>query len=422
MFVFLIYIILSPLIYILLIMFSIFDEKTRIILFNNHRLNNKKLNTNKKKLLFHAASAGEYEQLKPILTKVDRKIYFVIVTCMSPTIFNQLSKNKEIDLYCYHPLDFPWNPKKFFSLIKPSAYITTRHDVWPNHLWYLKKMKIKTFLINANLYQKSKRLKWYSKKFTKYIYNFFDLIIVPSNSIEILFKDLLNKDKILKIDDSRYEQVLNRKNQSNGIEIFENIKNFDNIIFGSISEKDLFLFKNSDVNSLKSYPGFIIIVPHEINFDLINKIKSMFKFSIMFSDIKKNSLINKSEKYSTAIIVDKVGILPELYNYTKIAYVGGGFGKGVHNTFEPLVYNNTVCYGPNIDLLNEAKEMKESNCGFIVNNYSDISKIVHYHFIQKSHTNIDVLSRDQIKEKIKLFLRDKNKSSNKIYETIHNNI
>ena len=232
----------------------------------------------------------------------------------------------------------------------------------------------------------------------------------------------MDKDKILKIDDTRYEQVLNRKNQSNGIEIFENIKNFDNIIFGSISEKDLFLFKNSDVNSLKSYPGFIIIVPHEINSDLINKIKSMFKFSIMFSDIKKNSLINKSKKYSTAIIVDKVGILPELYNYTKIAYVGGGFGKGVHNTFEPLVYNNTVCYGPNIDLLNEAKEMNESNCGFIVNNYSDISKIVNYHFVQKLHTNKDILSREQIKDKIKLFIRGKNQSANKIYETIHNNI
>ena len=134
------------------------------------------------------------------------------------------------------------------------------------------------------------------------------------------------------------------------------------------------------------------------------------------------SLINKSKKYSTAIIVDKVGILPELYNYTKIAYVGGGFGKGVHNTFEPLVYNNTVCYGPNIDLLNEAKEMNESNCGFIVNNYSDISKIVNYHFVQKLHTNKDLLSREQIKDKIKLFIRSKNQSANKIYETIHNNI
>ena len=76
-------------------MFSIFDEKTRIILFNNHRLNNKKLNTNKKKLLFHAASAGEYEQLKPILTKIDRKIYFVIVhVCLQQFSINYLKIKK----------------------------------------------------------------------------------------------------------------------------------------------------------------------------------------------------------------------------------------------------------------------------------------------------------------------------------------
>ena len=126
MFVFLIYIILSPLIYILLIMFSIFDEKTRIILFNNHRLNNKKLNTNKKKLLFHAASAGEYEQLKPILTKVDRNIYFIIVTCMSPTIFNQLSKNKEIN----------YIPRSFFigHFSKDEICCTINY---PNHFIYL---------------------------------------------------------------------------------------------------------------------------------------------------------------------------------------------------------------------------------------------------------------------------------------------
>ena len=65
------------------------------------------------------------------------------------------------------------------------------------------------------------------------------------------------------------------------------------------------------------------------------------------------------------LIIDVFGILKHLYKYSKIAYVGGGFGKGVHNTFEPLVYNNTVCYGPNIDLLNEAKEMKESNLSLI---------------------------------------------------------
>lgn len=419
MLIFLIYFILSPLIYFFLVIVSIFNKKIRTVLFNKSKtLYRKKFNTNKKKLVIHAASAGEYEQIKPLLRKIDHDLYFVIVTCMSPTIYEDLSKNRDIDFYCYHPVDFPWNPKKFFSTIMPSIYITTRHDIWPMHLYYAKKMNIKTFLINANLYEKSLRLKWLSKSFTKFIYSQFDKVIVPSNLIKKLFNDLVDNDKILLIDDTRYEQVLHRKETSEGISIFENIKNHNNIIFGSISEKDLFLFNNKDINSIVSYPGFIIIVPHEIDNDLIKKIESMFKYTVRFSDIKDYSKIKKSRDFSTAIIVDKVGILPELYKYSKIAYVGGGFGKGVHNTFEPLVYNNIVCYGPNIDLLNEAKEMHKSGFGYIIKNYSSLSKIVTNQFNLNLTSNSSVLSNKKKTEEINLFINSKKQSSESIYEVI----
>ena len=419
MLIFLIYFILSPLIYFFLVIASIFNKKIRTVLFNkNKTFYRKNFNTNKKKLVIHAASAGEYEQIKPLLRKIDHDLYFVIVTCMSPTIYEDLSKNKEIDFYCYHPIDFPWNPKKFFSTIMPSIYITTRHDIWPMHLYYAKRMNIKTFLINANLYEKSLRLKWFSKSFTKFIYSQFDKVIVPSNLIEKLFNDLIGNDKILLIDDTRYEQILHRKETSEGIGIFENIKNYKNIIFGSISEKDLFLFNNKDINSVVSYPGFIIIVPHEIDNDLIKKIESKFKYAVRFSDIKDGSKIKKSSDSSTAIIVDKVGILPELYKYSKIAYVGGGFGKGVHNTFEPLVYNNIVCYGPNIDLLNEAKEMHKSGCGYIIKNYSNLSKIVSNQFSSNLISNTSDLSSKKKTEEINLFINSKKQSSESIYEVI----
>ena len=151
---------------------------------------------------------------------------------------------------------------------------------------------------------------------------------------------------------------------------------------------------------------------------MIKKIESMFKYALRFSDIKDGSKIKKSSDSSTAIIVDKVGILPELYKYSKIAYVGGGFGKGVHNTFEPLVYNNIVCYGPNIDLLNEAKEMHKSGCGYIIKNYSNLSKIVSNQFSSNLISNSSDLSSKKKTEKINLFINSKKQSSESIYEVI----
>ena len=103
---------------------------------------------------------------------------------MSPTIYQTIKNDKLADELCYHPFDFPWEASKFFKFISPDLYITTRHDVWPIHLYYAKKMKIKTIIVNANLYISSNRLKWYFINFTNYIYNFFDLIIVPSLSIK----------------------------------------------------------------------------------------------------------------------------------------------------------------------------------------------------------------------------------------------
>ena len=112
--------------------------------------------------------------------------------------------------------------------------------------------------------------------------------------------------------------------------------------------------------------------------------------------------------------------LPELYKYTKITYVGGGFGKGVHSTIEPLIYNNIVCYGPNIDLLNEAKEMYQKGCGFIINNSTGlIENIVKPQFIYQTGTEEGRTMKKQVEQKIKQYLIEKDSSSKEIYKLIN---
>ena len=421
MLLFIIYYLISPILFILLLLISPFNKKIKIVLQGQRKSVQKikkKLKTDKKKIIIHAASAGEYEQIKPLLKIIDKNIYFVIVTCMSPTIYKTIQNDQLSDAYCYHPFDFPWSAKKFFKIITPSIYLTTRHDVWPMHLYAAKKMSIKTIIINANLYQKSKRLKWHFINLTKYIFNLFDSIMVPSQQIHNIFDKKLQITNTHIVSDTRFEQIIHRKDSSNGIPELQSIDGKNNIIFGSISFEDLKLFdKNEGITSLigdlNIATNWIIIVPHEIDANLIKKIEEKFPHAIKFSDIKNIEL-----KRQGWLIVDKVGILPELYKYTKIAYVGGGFGKGVHSTTEPLIYNNIVCYGPNIDLLDEAKEMHEKGCGFIINNGKEFWDIVDNQFSQGIGTGEGHIMKHEVEKNTEQYINEKETSSKKIYQII----
>ena len=412
MFLFILYYFLSPFIFLALVIFSIFNKKIRILLFNQKKslLNiSSKLNSNKKKIIIHAASAGEYEQIKPLLKKIDRDIYFIIVSCMSPTVFKSIKDDGLSDLSCYHPFDFPWSAKYFFKTISPSIYITTRHDIWPIHLYSAQNNNIKTIIINANLYSKSNRLKWYALGFSKYTFNMFDLIIVPTKRIQSIFKNSLQIDNVEIISDTRFDQVLNRKAESSTLSKFEDFGR-NNIIFGSVSSKDLEIISSTLINHFsESIEENIIIVPHEVDVKLIQKIEDICKRTNFFNKVQKLSHLEDISDCKV-IIVDKVGILPELYRYSKFAYIGGGFGAGVHSTIEPLVYNNIVCYGPNIDLLDEAKEMQEEKCGFIVNNG--------FEFYDKYLEFKDLNKTKKIKKSIAKYLQHKEYSSEKIYKVI----
>lgn len=411
MFLFILYYFLSPFIFILIIMFSFFNKKIRRLLLKQKKslLNiRSKLNSDKKKIIIHAASAGEYEQIKPLLKIINRDIYFIIVTCMSPTVFQSIQDDSLSDLSCYHPFDFPWSAKYFFKIINPEIYLTTRHDIWPIHLYSAQKNNIKTVIINANLYTKSKRLKWYSLGFSKYIFTMFDLIIVPTERIKNIFKNSLHINNVNVISDTRFDQVLNRKENSNKLATFESFGK-NNIIFGSISSEDLEIISSTLHDSLDSIEENIIIVPHEVDLKLMKKIEDICQGSKSFKKVQKLSDL-KEGATPKVIIVDKVGILPELYRYSRFTYIGGGFGFGVHSTLEPLVYNNVVCYGPNIDLLDEAKEMHEEGCGFVINNGIE--------FYNKYLELRDLNKTKNIKKNIKQYLQKKECSAERIYKVI----
>ncbi|MBI44839.1 MAG: hypothetical protein CMG66_01590 [Candidatus Marinimicrobia bacterium] len=408
---YIIYVLLSPIFWLLILLATCFSVKIKTNYFSFYKyLKTAKryisINKNNKEvLLFHAASVGEYEQLQPILRLIDRKKYFIIQSFTSPSIFNKEKDNSLYDVICYHPFDLPWLSITFFLTLKPSKYIITRHDIWPGHIVIAKSFKISIYYINGNIHKNSIWLKWYMQSIARYIFNKCNKIIVPSNYIaQNLYQLNILKNKVVICRDSRFDQIIYRKETSQNLyHISDILSNDEVILFGSIDIND----ENIIFDSLKNiFPKGtkdlikqkkkIIFVPHETDHKTISRLEYKlnqltFKYSIYSEAVFNNNSV---------IIVDTVGILADLYKYTCIAYIGGGFSRGVHSVLEPAIYNCYIGHGPNIEMLDEAKLLINQGFSKIIYDIQDMNSFLLSSSNQKSNNLFDLESSNMILKEI----------------------
>ena len=374
------YLFCSPILWIIVIIGSIFNTKIRanyLSFWSQLKHIQSCLKNNKKEIyLFHAASAGEFEQLQPILRLINRNKYYIIVSFTSSTIFSQQKDSKLADHICYHPFDLFWQSYLFFKIINPTKYIITRHDIWPNHIMIASYLQIKVYFINANIHCNSIWNNRYLSTLTNLLFSKFEYILVPSKQIFNKIKN--NKIKNLKINiypDSRIDQILykyhhNQLSMPQRIDkklttIFASIDQFDEeVIFNALEKK----YTNGSID-LEKKQEYLIFVPHEPDVHAINRlVRKLHKYQFTFKYIDD---INESNQ-SHVIVINKVGILSDLYNFTSKAYVGGGFSRGVHSILEPAIYNCNIAYGPNIEMLDEAKQLSEAKQALIINNTDEM--------------------------------------------------
>ena len=418
MLIYIIYLLFSPFFWLILFISTFFNYKVRQNFFHSKSTiklaKNKRIQTSKIVLLFHAASAGEFEQLKPILAEIDRTKYFLIQSFTSPTIYSKEKNNNIIDVVCYQPFDIIWLSYCYFKAINPHKYIITRHDIWPAHLFITHKMEIDTYLINGNIHKNSIWMKPRLKSLSSTIFNFFKLITVPSEAIKKNIETFNLNNKVEVLQDSRFQQIINRYNKNNDSELLpSSFLNSKNLIFGSIDhedEKKIFealkiIYSDGDI-ALKKHNIKLIIVPHEINNQKLKEMSNWFvlnNFNYTFYSTIKNHNVN----ISNILIVDIVGILADLYKYSSVAYIGGGFSRGVHSVIEPAVYNNFIGFGPNIEMLDEAKELVNKKLANKVNNVSELCDFMNLikNKNQKSNTKSFIFKSNNINDFIKLILK-----------------
>lgn len=327
----------------------------------------------KKKIWIHSASMGEFEQAKPIIEKIKNLFpdYFIICSFFSPSGYENQKNYQYLDVALYLPIDEYRNVKYFLDTVRPNVALFVRYEIWLNYLKELKERKIPIFLINATVPSKLfARNNFLAKSFYRKAYSFFN-VIFPLEEDKLFFSNLGIKSQIIPIYDTRFDRVHFKIEQAKNFFLKkENFECYFVLVAGSIWKPDAELLVSAIKLLHNRIPLKVIYVPHEPDDYNLSHLKELVPKHILLSELmaqEESSKVNEIIK-DKDIVVDSVGHLLDLYSLADVAYVGGGFGAGIHSVIEPAGYSLPIACGGNINASIEARQMNAQGILEVVEN------------------------------------------------------
>ncbi len=332
---------------------------------------NSGLNPSKPLIWIHAASLGEFEQGLPVIEGI-RKSYpghQILLTFFSPSGYEVRKNTTEADLVCYLPMDSLKNALKFIKTTRPVIAIFIKYEIWPNYLRVLQSQSVPVILISAIFSQRQIYFKWYGGYMRKALRRFSHIFVQNEASKARLEKmDIKN---VTVSGDTRFDRVAKIRDQDNQLNFMDRLKaEKPCFVMGSTWPEDeeiLVDYINNSDNNIQH-----IIVPHDIKSPHLKQLQSKLKVdSVLWSALEDNKRITNS-----VLIVDTVGLLTKIYSYADIAYVGGGFATGLHNTLEPAVFGIPVIIGPEYHKFQEAIDLVHEKGILVVQNKEEFRNIM----------------------------------------------
>lgn len=309
-------------------------------------------------ILFHVSSAGEFEQARPLISllkKQDPALRIVISFFSNSGIKYIASKNyDEADFVDFSPFDFYFDMKRYLQILRPTAIVFVRYDLWPNFIYQAVKNKIPLYLIDASVHLQSWRTKVFIRGFYARLFNAFDRIMASSelDGREIIDNfSIKEMDRVIITGDTKYDRVLeiHENMDSNISQRYRFAKDVTYLVAGSTWEKDeAYLIAAYQAQKEKGLPGGspiqFIIVPHELERVPAMK-KKLTECQVDFIELSCFSA-DVPVRFSGMILVNQLGVLSDLYRIAQIAYVGGALHYRVHNVLEPAVMGIPILFGP----------------------------------------------------------------------------
>ena len=315
---------------------------------------------------FHAASLGEFEQGRPLIEKIRAKYpdYRILLTFFSPSGYEVRKNYRGADIVCYLPFDKPRNVKKFLDLVNPCMAFFIKYEFWKNYLDELHKRRTPVYSVSSIFRRGQIFFKWYGGTYRNVLRNFDHIFVQNERSKRYLSKIGINKVTV--VGDTRFDRVLQIRDEAKDLPLVELFKNNTmTFVAGSSWQPDEDLF----IEYFNRHPEVkLIIAPHVIDenhlVEIIRKLKRPY--------VRYTRADEKNVRKADCLIIDCFGLLSSIYRYGEIAYIGGGFGVGIHNTLEAAVYGIPVIFGPKYQKFQEAIHLLEAKGGFSIKSYEEL--------------------------------------------------
>lgn len=323
----------------------------------------------------HCASLGEFEQGRPVLErfKFEHPEYKVVLSFFSASGYRIRKDYPHADAVVYLPFDTPKAVKKFVHAVQPRIAVFVKYELWPNLLRELKRQEVRTLLISARFREDQRFFKSFVPHWFKAPIGVFERIFVQDKKSVELLQDA-GYHQVVLAGDTRFDRVVRVAEQKKEVPyIREWVKDKKVWVCGSTWEKDeklilWYLQEKKDADLL------CILVPHEVDAGHIGSLSESIKVPYaLYSVVLKEENIPEGVR---VLVIDRIGYLSALYAYADIAYVGGGFGVGIHNITEAAVYNIPVIFGPNYHKFMEAEDLIDKGGAFSINDEETLKALV----------------------------------------------
>lgn len=333
------------------------------------------VNSEKQHIWFHFASLGEFEQGRPVIEKIksDYPDYPVAITFFSPSGY-ELRKNYSLaDHVFYLPLDTKRNARQFVEIINPKLAIFTKYEYWYHFFTELNRRKVPLIVISAIFRKEQLFFKWYGGLHRSMLRKVSRLFVQDAASISMLENIGITHATIG--GDTRFDRVAANAEQPKDFQLVRSFCDSENVFVGGSTWPDDEKLLSKVIEQFKDWK--FIIAPHEIKPDKLKTFESLLpeKSYMRYSDLEKNGVSYETGKWRV-LIIDNIGMLSSLYQYGRIAYIGGGFGVGIHNTLEAAAFGLPVIFGPNYKRFLEAKMLIAEKAAFSIRDEEELLEVM----------------------------------------------